>query len=44
MANDSGSKPMYEMIFHTLRERITNHEYKAGSGFPQKKNCAVNLG
>ncbi|MFC6649600.1 hypothetical protein ACFSQ7_15785 [Paenibacillus rhizoplanae] len=32
MANDSGSRPMYEMIFHTLRERIPNHEYRVGEG------------
>ncbi|WP_341348120.1 GntR family transcriptional regulator [Paenibacillus sp. FSL H3-0469] len=44
MANDSGSKPMYEMIFHTLRERITNHEYKAGERVPSEKELCSEFG
>ncbi|MBP2111664.1 DNA-binding LacI/PurR family transcriptional regulator [Paenibacillus silagei] len=44
MANDSGSKPMYEMIFQTLRERITNNEYKAGERVPSEKELCSEFG
>lgn len=44
MANDSGSIPMYEMIFRTLRERITQHEYKAGDRVPSEKELCSEFG
>lgn len=44
MANDSGLMPMYEMIFRTLRERITQHEYKAGDRVPSEKELCSEFG
>ncbi|MHA6533209.1 GntR family transcriptional regulator [Paenibacillus sp. BAC0078] len=44
MANDSGSKPMYEMIFQTLRERITRNEYKIGDRVPSEKELCSEFG
>ncbi|NQX49259.1 GntR family transcriptional regulator [Paenibacillus tritici] len=44
MAKNTGSKPMYEMIFHTLRERITKNEYKAGERIPSEKELCSEFG
>ncbi|WP_340024858.1 GntR family transcriptional regulator [Paenibacillus sp. FSL K6-1096] len=44
MAGDSGSMPMYEKIFQTLRERINKNEYKAGERVPSEKELCNEFG
>lgn len=44
MAGDSGSMPMYEKIFQTLRERINKNEYKAGERVPSEKELCSEFG
>ncbi|WP_187355296.1 GntR family transcriptional regulator [Paenibacillus tengchongensis] len=44
MPNDSGSMPMYEMIFQTLKERITRNEYKVGDRVPSEQELCTEFG
>ena len=40
MSNESSSKPMYEKIFETLRERIVERKYEIGERVPSEKELA----
>lgn len=44
MTNDSSMKPMYEMIFQTIKERITRNEYKPGERVPSEKELSSEFG
>ena len=44
MAKDSASKPMYEQIFESLRERIQQHQYKIGDRVPSEKELCDEFG
>ncbi|WP_338119273.1 GntR family transcriptional regulator [Paenibacillus polysaccharolyticus] len=44
LAKDSASKPMYEQIFESLRERIQQHQYKIGDRVPSEKELCDEFG
>ncbi|WP_308737465.1 GntR family transcriptional regulator [Paenibacillus sp. PCH8] len=44
LGKDSASKPMYEQIFESLRERIQLHQYKVGERVPSEKELCDEFG
>ncbi|MDQ6419741.1 GntR family transcriptional regulator [Paenibacillus sp. LHD-117] len=44
MANDSGSKPMYEQIFEALRDQIKAGKYAVGDRVPSEKELGDEFG
>ena len=44
LGKDSASKPMYEQIFESLRERIQLHQYQVGERVPSEKELCDEFG
>ncbi|WP_241230755.1 GntR family transcriptional regulator [Paenibacillus sp. PAMC 26794] len=44
MGKNSASKPMYEQIFESLRERIQLHQYQVGERVPSEKELCDEFG